>query len=526
MSADSPGLSRVPAIGEEGRAGTLWLIAALGIGQAVALGVVAFATRGAFSALAAGAFPAPRTLLLLVTGGLAVVALRLVSRIEAEALGQAFAASLRHRLYRHIAGMDRRALSERRLGGLSLRFVGDLTAAQAWAGKGLAPAISAAFVLPGTAAAMAILNLPLAIAGLVPMLLPLGIAAILTGGLARRHLAMRRRRSAIAMSMMERVALAPELDIADRTGRELERLDKASVTLRDEAVTRRGRTETLRALPHVGAALGGAAILWTTARLGMPPADAAAALAILSILTGPLVDLADVSDRWFGWQVARDACERLFALPSQPRDVHPRGGAVPVTGHLTLPGGAEVALDVPAGALAVISGAPGSGKSVLARIIGGQDRAEAGDLAYGDGDDSLPRIATIETSPLILKGSLRRALTLGIEPRPKPKQIHTTAREFGLGPVLDRLGTTKARLSEGGAELSLSEQLSVGLARAALMAPDLIVIDHPAVGPATAGLIRQLHERSGATLIVVAPGDLFAGAEVIRLPQPEAAGAA
>lgn len=508
-------MGAVPRVAAEGRMARLCAIACLGLAQGAALGIVAFATRAAFGAMAAGGAPSAATLALLLAGGVGVVGLRLAARVLAEAVGQHFAASLRHRLYAHIAGMSRSDLAARRVGGLSLRFVGDLSAARAWAGGGVAQALPALAVVPGAALALVLLQPALAVAAMVPMVLALAVAVTLATGLGGRHLRLRRNRARIASSMMERVALAPDLDLAGRTRTELRRLDDAGETLAHEAVTRRWRSETLRALPHLGAALGGAAVIWTAAARALPTAETAATLAILAILAAPLADLAGIWDRWCAWRIARTACERLFAAPSELRSITSARAAVPVRFDGRTPPGRRITLNIPAGSLALIAGPQGAGKSTLARLIAAQDRPREGTVTYDPARAGLPRIAYVGPAPLILKGSLRRALTLGISPRPDPRRIHSVAREYGLDRLLDRVRSTNAKLAEGEGGLSTREQLALGLARAALMRPDLIVIDHPALGPKDATLIRKLHARTAATLVLTGDPAAFPEADQV-----------
>lgn len=511
----------LPQVGADGRMARLCAIACLGIGQAAALGAVAFATRSAFGAMSRGEMPGAVAFVPLVVGGIGVGLLRMAARVQAESVGHSFASSLRHRLYAHIAGMNRSDLAARRQGGLSLRFVGDLSAARNWAGGGIAQAIPALVILPGALLTLVLLQPALAVAALLPVCAALIPAALFAGGLGQRHRHLRSRRAGIAMSVIERLGLATELDLTGRTANELARLDEAGRTLARDATARRLHREVLRLLPQLGATLGGAAVIWTAAQRGLPTAETAAALAVLSILVMPLTDLASIWDRWCAWRIARDACERLLARPSRLRRIAPRRGPVPVrfTGRTHLDRPAE--LDIPAGALAVIWGPPGSGKSDLARLIAAQDRPRSGRIAYG-AEKGLPRIAYIGPAPLVLKGSLRRTLTLGVSPRPRGRAIRAAARAYGLRQVLDRIGSTREALPEAAGSLSTQEQLALGLARAALMQPDLIVVDHPALGPDQAPLIARLRAETGATIVVIGPPDVFPDARRVIAPQPMA----
>ncbi len=528
-------MSRLPSIAGDGRRPRLVLMIALGLAQAGSLGVAAHATRSIFETLHRGIVPAQSLFVALAFAAVFGAALRVFGRAIAEAIGEGFANSLRLRLYAHMAGMDQSSLDQRRRGTLSLRFVGDIQAARGWVGQGVAGGIAAAITLVVTTIVFLYLRPALALPALLPVAISMIFAVLLGLRLGARHGAMRANRARMAASMMERIALAPELDLLGRTPKELQRLSLAGETLSQDAVTRRRRLEAMRAMPMIGTGIGGAVILWVTAKNGLPASDAATALAVLSILSLPLGDLVMTWDRYCAWRIARASCLRLLQSPSLARVAARSGHAVSVAYDGRTADGAALSLSIPAGSLAVLSGPPASGKSRLARILAGQDRPEEGTVSYdgavfdkgavsdegsGSGEGhraALPSIAYISATPLILKGSLRRALTLGVSPRPDPRQIRKVAKLFGLAPLLDRLGSTKAQLSERGADLSLGEQLGIGLTRAVLMQPDLIVIDHPALErPQLArDLVARLREKTKATLVLVGAKEAVGGADMV-----------
>lgn len=480
------------------------LVAFLGIGQALAMGVAAMATRAVFAALHGDTPPATAAFVLLGLAGCAVAGVEILSRIRAESLGQSFARSLRTALYRHIAGFSADDLARRRRGGLSLRFVGDLSAARGWAGLGLTRLASAIVILPGAGLALWLLHPRLAMAGGLPVVLSLGLALGLAIGLGGLHRNLRSRRARIAISMMERIAIAPALDLAGRTPKELSTLDDDSGVLKREAVARMARISLLRALPQIGAALGGVAILWAAGMSGIPAADAAGALAVLAILVLPLRELADVWDRYCAWRIARSKLQGLFDRDSALRRFRPVGRPVPVRFADVRFRGLHIDGEIPAGALAFVTGPPGSGKSSLLSLAAGQDRPDAGQVSYGGSGDLLPRIAYITDDSPIVQGSLRRSLTLGIDPRPGDAEIRRVAVQFGLRPLLDRIGGTKGRVGEGGRTLAGGEVLRIALTRAALSRPDLIVIDSPHLiaGPKLGELLDRLTVITAATLLV------------------------
>jgi ATP-binding cassette, subfamily B, bacterial len=498
-------MTRLPNLLDKGRIGDAVLVPLLGIGQAIALGIGAFATRDAFAALHGGGAPDPTILARLLAAGLAAAGLELIARQRSEALGQSYALSLRHVLYNHLAGMDRSDVTDRRVGALSLRFVGDLSAARNWFGRGLTRLMGAAVVLPGAAVVLYLLNPLLAAVAAPAILLSLAVMLVLAIGLEARHRSLRSQRANISIAMMERIAISPDLDLLDRTGRELSALDEDGAALRRNAVARITRVGLLRLLPQAGAALAGAMMLWVSGMQGVAPGETAAGLAVLGILMIPLREFADIWDQFCAWRVAREKALSLLIKPSTRRIIQPRGHAVELRLETLMLGARQIDVTIPARALAQITGPQGSGKSQLGAMIAGLDRARAGAVLYDGQPAPLPRIAHITDNPVVIQGSLRRALTLGIDPRPKRRDIEKAASSFGLQPLLTRLDGLMGRIGEGARTASDSEALRIDLTRAALARPDLIVIDSARLlaNPDRATLLGKLRASTDATVILI-----------------------
>lgn len=500
-------MSRLPNLLVRDRVPDAVLLPLIGVAQAGVLGLGAFATRDAFEALHAGEGPTSMTLARLAGAGIVAAGLDLAARRKGEALGQSYTADLRHVLYDHIAGMDRRALEERRLGALSLRFVGDLSAARLWFGRGLPRLLSSGVVFPGAAVVLWLLDAQLALVAGGPVLVSLLVMLALAVGLRTRQERLRNQRAALSIGMMERIAMAPELDLIARTEQELRDLDSGSLELGTEAVGRVTRVGLLRLVPQVGAAVAAAGILAATARLGLAPGVAAASLAVLAILTLPMRDFAESWDEWCAWRVAREKVQTLLERPSVRRVVQARGGTVGLKLVNLRIGAVEVTAEVPPGALAVITGPKGSGKSRLAAIIAGLDRPEQGSILYGDRVMPLPRTTYIGDRPSVVQGSLRRALTMGIVPRPSGRTIKRLAENFGLADLCARQSGILSRVGEAGRTLSQGEALRVELARGALSRSDLFVIDAPRflADPERLDLLLKLRRTGNATVVIVAP---------------------
>jgi len=465
-------MSELPSLITKARFVDLSLVVLCGIGQAAAATLAAFATRDAFAALHAGGGPALATLLELAVAGLLGAVCLYGAHRRSEAVGQSYANALRRRLYGHIAALPKALHERRRLGGLSLRFVGDLSAARLWFGTGLPDLLTALVVLPGAAAILFTLEPSLAPVGVAPIGAALLVMIAVAWQLEARHRKLRGRRAKIAIAMIERIARSPELDLMGRTRKELRSLDAMGLELQKDAVARRGRTAALQAILHVGTAVAGLAVLWRAGSSGVVPGTVAASLAVLALLTLPLQNLAAAWDRYCAWRIARGKALQLLAIPTIQRAgrsaKHPT--SVEVTGTLN---GKVINEIYPKGALSSIAG---PGASVLARHIAGLDRSEALRVTF-DGQPKPPKTAYIGDEFIGLQGSLRRVVTLMSRRRPKDDQILDVLRAYGLEHLLTQARGLKTRIAEAGRSLTSDETLRLDLARAELGQVRLLIID-------------------------------------------------
>ena len=139
-------------------------------------------------------------------------------------------------------------------------------------------------------------------------------------------------------------------------------------------------------------------------------------------------------------------------------------------------------------------------RRIMRRIAGIEQCDDRVSVAYSVQN---PNAAYIGRTALILRGSLRRALTLGAVKRPSGKAVRDLARAFGLRDALNRIGY-RGRVESLGRNLSRKEQIGVDLTRAAVLKPDIIVIDADDIwGFADAGAwLDVLHKATGATIVL------------------------
>ncbi|MCK0096942.1 ABC transporter ATP-binding protein/permease [Yoonia sp. F2084L] len=492
-------MSTSPTLATRDRVIDAVLVVSCGIAQAAALAVCAFATRDAFAALHTGGGLAIHTMLALAAAGIVAAICLLLSRRRAESLGQSYAIALRHALYKQIARLPKSRHDERRVGALSLRFVGDLSAARLWFGRGLPDVLSASVVLPAAVAILFALDPTLATAGLIPLGAALVVMVLAAWHLERRHRKLRHRRASIAIAMIERIAIAPDLDLMGRTSRELRALDGQGASLRDDAVARRGRTAGLQAILQIGVALSGLTMLWLASRNGIAPATVAASLSVLALIAMPMQDLGSAWDKYCAWRVAREKAQRLLNEPVMRRRSRSKAGPVSVT--LTgMYRGKPVKVDANRGEVTKLTGAS---SHTLARLIAGLDASNSVDVRF-DGQAQRPRIAHIGDDHLGLQGSLRRSATLMSRKRPTDKRIAQTLTAFGLETLLSAPQGLDQRMSENGKGLTAAQSLRLELARVVLGKCDVIVIASSrwSAEPDQNSLIETLRGMTPATIII------------------------
>ncbi len=496
-------MTQAPAIIDKDRRSLFAAVCLSGVGEALAIGIAAFAMREVFYALHNGTSLPVDAKVTLALCALAGASFRFASRSASERLGQSYAITLRRELYRQLAGQSQSKIDERRAGALGLRFVGDLSAFRNWAGKGLTDLSTALIVLPGAGLTLWFINPDLATAA-VPLVLLLCLVMIGAAiALGPTHRGLRSRRARIAIKMMERVPVAPLLHRMRRTRREIKDLDKSGQDLTVLAVKRARILGVLKSLPEIGLAMAGLAVIWTAFRNDAAPAEVAVALALLAILITPIRNLAGVWDRLSAWRIAREKYELVQAQPSRRRSPGTTAGAAQIGLRSIKFRGIEADLSIPAGNTVLITGPSGSGKTSLLRLAAGLERPESGSVSYGDAITS-PRAVIVGQDGPILQGSLRRALCLGARKYPDDERIESVARQMGLSGLMERIGGLSGRLGEHGRTVSEGEVVRILLGRVKLVRPNIVVVDTPMMdADETLRLcLKEIKHSVGMTLLI------------------------
>jgi len=173
-----------------------------------------------------------------------------------------------------------------------------------------------------------------------------------------------------------------------------------------------------------------------------------------------------------------------------------------------------LSFDIPAGKAIGIVGPSGSGKSTLARLLAGATRPDAGTLTYGGIEYSKwdhsrfgQQAGYLPQDVGLFAGTVRENIARFAEP--PIEQVVGAARVAGIHDMIMALPQQyDTPLGPEGVGLSGGQRQRLGLARALLGAPSLLVLDEPNANLDTAGedglraAIEAL-KKHGSTVIVV-----------------------
>ena len=176
----------------------------------------------------------------------------------------------------------------------------------------------------------------------------------------------------------------------------------------------------------------------------------------------------------------------------------------------------QVSLSVPRGKVTALMGASGGGKTTILRLIGGQNRAQVGELLF-DGQDVTPMnqsqiyAARRRMGMLFQFGALFADLSV-FDNVAFPLREHTDLSEVLIRDIvlmkLNAVGLRGAR-DLMPSDLSGGMARRIALARAIALDPELVMYDEPFSGldPISLGtaarLIRELNDSMGLTSIFV-----------------------
>lgn len=481
----------MPALFGNGRGQIAIAIIGLILCQAVAMGLSAFATRQIFNSLHLPTSAIPYwALACLLAAALFYAILHIATQSLSEKLGQAYAIDFRRKFYMHLSRLPASTLSERRVGALSIRFVGDLAAMRDWVSTGLTSLASAIIIVPAALFTLWLLQPQYLWVSAVPILALFLLMIWIAPKLKPIHRKLRSERANLAIDMTERAPMAHELRLLGRAKTDFKLLKRRGENLQNFAVSRTKYLTCLKVLPEIAAGIAAVLILWLTIESNdISAATAAAALAVIGIAIRPMIEVGRAWDIFCAWQIAREKSERVFNKGKLKRT---RTGQRIETGPISytldsvkianLP---AITNTTPAGTITGLNYGHDDHHAIVNTLATLEDplagHIKINGIAVQDiALNTLPGlIHLISLNAPFIQGSLRRALTLATSKRPDGDTLLAQIKALGLNQLLLRLGGLNGRVWEGGRNLTDDEKFRVLLARAVLSEAPVFIIEDP-----------------------------------------------
>lgn len=476
----------------------------------------------------------PALIGMLLAGGLALALLRAVERVQAERLGQDYAAELRLALYDSMSQQSPRRMQLRSRGATILRFVGDLKGIRRWIGFGL-PRIAVGSISGALALlALASVSAWIAFAAAVGFAIGGVMLAVLSVRVDPSVREARRRQARLTANVNDKIGGIAVVQVFDQVRRERQRIERQGLELGAAVVEQARGLALLKSSAEFSAALASAAVLLAGAR------EVATAAISPSQLIGAVTVIGLVSPvfREFGqalgyWRAARVSVDKISSFLAAPRLADGAGGSAPAAvgqddDEVQTPPARAPAIEfravglgtalrdfsavAPAGKLVAIVGPSGAGKSTLlglaARLVEPDDGAvfldgrPVGDIPLA----ALRRMLGVVMPDLpLLRGSIGRNLRYRWPGAPDA-EVERVAGLCGIDELLAGFPYgARTRVADAGSNLSYGQRQRIAWARALLGHPQVLLLDEADANldPASASrLARVLAGFQGTVLMV------------------------
>ena len=520
-------MSHIPAILNANRKWLMARLVANGMCQALAMIATAWLIKLIFDGFITHSEPTASGSLAWYAAGLfaaaiSIALLRMWERIDAEKLGQDYTHDVRTGLFRHMGRLSPRVLQRRSRGGVALRFIGDLTSLKQWVSLGLARLTVATITTVLTLCMLAVVSGPLAL--IVGISLAAGAAAAYGLGrwLQSAVREVRRRRARLAANVSEKIGSLAVMQVFGQSQREERRVRRQSLQLKDAMVQRARAVGAFRAATELTAAAASSGALLLGAGLVMAgettPGTVVAAMSIVGLLVPSLRDLGRVQEYWHGAIVSREKIEDFLAMPVlvSTREESPElieGDGKLEFSNISVPGSLDnfSAVAEPGQIIAIV-GPNGAGKSTLLSLTARLMDPEQGAIYLDDQNiktidtASLRRAVGVMTPDLpLLRGSVDRNLRYRVPDAPE-QEVARVRTLCGINEILDELPAGAAtRITEDGANLSVGQRQRIGLARAILGNPGILLLDEvdANLDPKSATALQRVLASHGGTVLLV-----------------------
>lgn len=481
-------MAALPKLLRGRRRGLTALLIGTGVGSAAVAGVTA-SLMGLLLNPTAGDT-------VMVVAGLGVAAaaiggLRAAERVLAEKLGQDYVHEIR-------TGLVAAALRAERgpAAGITIaRATNDLASVRNWVSQGISPLVVGIPMVLGATAYIWVLSPVLAAAVLIPLVLLAGVLAVLARLAYTRARVLRRRRGRMAAHLADTIAAATTIKAAGGQARELRRISDISTTVAEAAVHRAKIAGWIRGAAAAAAAAAVAATVAVGTWQGLDTATIVAAMTVLGIIAAPVADMGRAVEYHQNYRAARRilgpalTADTQHTPPDAGASTQPRAEPASPEGYLEITGistcdccptaplraraGQTILLRAPgpAEATAVFEAILGLRRTTARVLIDGTDLHAAAPA------QARRMVGYAAAGTALERGTIARAVRYR-RPDLHPDEGTTALERAGLTDTIAALPDGQStRLTRGGEPLSSSDRAKLLLARAALGAPELLLIN-------------------------------------------------
>jgi ABC-type multidrug transport system fused ATPase/permease subunit len=436
---------------------------------------------------------------------------------------------VRKRMYRHLMRLSMRFYNETPVGGITQRLMGDVATISTVVTGGLITLITDAIAVGFAVVVMLRLSWPLSL--LVFGLLPLYFLNywLFAKRIGSSTSVIRSHMDHISSTLQERLSAHELIQAYGQEEAEAVHFSSQAKQLMNAAIRGAAYSTSFNQLSafvnKVGNTVIYCAACYAFVKGRMGYGDVVAFCAYATQLLGPVVRFTAVANQLVQVGVSLDRVNEVLnrkpAIKESPeaKAVQTLHGEVAVDGVVFGYGGEEpslkdVSLRIPAGTHLAIAGPAGSGRSTLAMLLRRFYDPETGHIAIDGTDireyrlrDYRQALALVLPESTVFDGTIRENLCYG-RPDATEERMVEVAKAVGFHDFVERLSKGyDTRVGTGGLKLSTGVRQQMGVARALVSEPLLLIVDEAtaSLDPDSASEVNQAiwDAMAGRTCIMI-----------------------
>jgi len=497
----------------------IFLLIANGFVRALTVGTVFHFVRRAVGGLQSQELEIVDSLFVLLALAALLLTTRMHERYVAERMSQRYINQLRRRLLSRLMRVSSRDVDAVPSGALAARLGGDLSSLRRWLSLGMSRLIVNAILLLAAIGIITVLN---ATAGVISalILISLTLVSLRFGNKLRTALkAVRSLRIRMQSLLVERIGEMATIRAMGQEKREIKKINRLGKRLERKASEQGLMLGGLRGLGEAG----GVFLIITVFAVyrfsanAIDGADAAAVISLVMFMTGPIRELGRVQEYYRGAAISLSKLSQMFNMRRIARGAsryvkQTCPGTIEFKNVNCAPAVKDFSAKVKAGERVAVIGRNGSGKTTLLRLAVGLIKPDSGIVRLGGVD---PRCLSPETRAKKLGvfgsdfGLLRGRLDFNVayrRPKTTADELSQAVTRFELRQLARNFSHGKEKLIRQGAKnISAGERARIGLARATLGTPDVLILDEPESNLDADGLklLQMIIETWSGTVLLI-----------------------